>query len=75
MLAVEAQQQGWSFFEAAEFAGIVGEPAKWSVDKDRVTIMFDTYSIAAYAAGQHDCRLSYADLKDLLKPGGVLPPK
>jgi hypothetical protein len=37
--------------------------------------MFDPYSVTPYVAGPHDCRLTYDDLKDLLKPGGPLPPK
>jgi hypothetical protein len=31
--------------------------------------------VAPYVSGPHDCRLSYAELKDWLKPGGVLPPQ
>ncbi len=37
--------------------------------------MFDPYSVTPYVAGPHDCRLTYAEFKDWLKPGGPLPPK
>jgi uncharacterized protein YecT (DUF1311 family) len=74
-LAVEAKAEDWDFFDNADFGAVVGDPKTWAVDKDGVTILFNPYSVAAYVVGPRDCRLSYAELKDWLKPGGVLPPR
>ena len=73
-LAVDAKKDGWEFFDNADFAAVVGDAKDWSVATDGVTIMFDPYSVAAYAVGPLDCKMSYAELKDWLKPGGALPP-
>jgi uncharacterized protein YecT (DUF1311 family) len=71
----QARQQDWGLFDNPDFDTVVKDTKSWAVDKDGVTIMFDPYSVTPYVAGPHDCRLAYADLKDLLKPGGPLPPK
>jgi len=71
----QAEKDDWGLFDNPDFDAVVKDTKSWAVDKDGVTIMFDPYSVAPYVAGPHDCRLSYDDLKDLLKPGGVLPPK
>jgi uncharacterized protein YecT (DUF1311 family) len=71
----QAEKDDWGLFDNPDFDAVVKETKSWAVDKDGVTIMFDPYSVTPYVAGPHDCRLTYADLKDLLKPGGVLPPK
>jgi uncharacterized protein YecT (DUF1311 family) len=69
------EREDWGLFSDADFAAVVGDIKSWAVDKDGATIMFDPYSVAPYASGPHDCRLTYAELKDWLKPGGVLPPQ
>ena len=69
------EREDWGLFDDPDFATVVGDVKSWSVDKDGVTIMFDPYSVAPYVSGPHDCRLSYAQLKDWLKPGGLLPPQ
>jgi uncharacterized protein YecT (DUF1311 family) len=69
-----AEKKDWGLFENPDFAAVVRNEYSWSVDKTGVTIMFDPYSVAPYVSGPHDCRLSYAELKDWLKPGGLLPP-
>jgi hypothetical protein len=69
------EREDWGLFSDADFAAVVGDAKSWAVDKDAVTIMFDPYSVAPYVAGPHDCRLSYAELKDWLRPGGFLPPQ
>ncbi|HEU0215322.1 MAG TPA: lysozyme inhibitor LprI family protein [Stellaceae bacterium] len=69
------EREDWGLFSDADFAAVVGDLNSWAVDKDGVTIMFDPYSVAPYVSGPHDCRLSYAELKDWLKPGGLLPPQ
>jgi uncharacterized protein YecT (DUF1311 family) len=69
------EREDWGLFGDADFAAVVGDMKSWAIDKDGVTIMFDPYSVAPYVAGPHDCRLSYAELKDWLKPGGMLPPQ
>jgi len=71
----QAEKDDWGLFDNPDFDAVVKETKSWAIDKDGVTIMFDPYSVTPYVAGPHDCRLSYDDLKDLLKPGGVLPPK
>jgi uncharacterized protein YecT (DUF1311 family) len=73
-LAVEAKAEDWDFFDNADFGAVVGDPKTWAVDKDGVTILFNPYSVAAYVVGPRECRLTYAELKQWLKPGGVLPP-
>jgi uncharacterized protein YecT (DUF1311 family) len=74
-LSVEAKAEDWDFFPDADFGSVVGDVKTWAIDKEGVTIMFNPYSIAAYVVGPRDCRLGYAELKEWLKPGGVLPPK
>jgi hypothetical protein len=74
-LEAQAKQEGWELFDNADVAGVVGETANWAADKDGVEILFDPYSVAAYVVGPRECRLSYTDVKDLLKPGGPLPPQ
>lgn len=71
----QGEKQDWGLFDNPDFAAVVKDEKSWAVDKDGVTIMFDPYSVAPYVSGPHDCRLSHADLKDLLKPGGPLPPQ
>jgi hypothetical protein len=73
-LAAEAKKEDWELFSEADFPAVVGDAKSWSADADGATIMFDPYSIAAYAFGPHECRLTYAELGQWLKPGGVLPP-
>ena len=73
--AAEGAKAGWELFDNADVAAVVGEIDNWSVIKDGVEILFDPYVVAAYVAGPHECRLSYADLKPWLKPGGLLPPR
>jgi uncharacterized protein YecT (DUF1311 family) len=73
-LSVEAKEEGWRLFDNADFAAVVGDAKSWSVGADGVAVMFDPYSVAAYVVGPRDCRLTYAELKPWLKPGGVLPP-
>jgi len=70
----QAEKNDWGLFDNPDFDTVVKDTKHWAIDKDGVTIMFDPYSVTPYVAGPHDCRLSYDDLKDLLKPGGVLPP-
>jgi uncharacterized protein YecT (DUF1311 family) len=71
----QAEKDDWGLFDNPDFDTVVKDTKSWAVDKEGVTIMFDPYSVAPYVAGPHDCRIGYADLKDVLKPGGVLPPK
>lgn len=71
----QAEKDDWGLFDNPDFDAVVKDAKSWAVDTDGVTVMFDPYSVTPYVAGPHDCRLSYADLKDWLKPGGVLPPK
>ena len=74
-LVAEGAKDGWELFDNADVAAVVGEIDNWSVAKDGVEILFDPYAVAPYAAGLHECRLSYADLQRWLKPGGPLPPQ
>jgi len=71
----QAEKDDWGLFDKPDFDTVVKDVKSWSVDKDGVTVMFDPYSVTPYVAGPHDCRLTYSDLKDLLKSGGPLPPK
>jgi uncharacterized protein YecT (DUF1311 family) len=70
-----AEKEDWGLFDDPDFDAVVKDAKSWSVDKDRVTLLFDAYSVAPYVAGPHECRLTYAELKDWLKPDGPLPPK
>jgi hypothetical protein len=74
-LAAEGAKDGWELFDNADVAAVVGEIDNWSVAKDGVEILFDPYAVAPYAAGLHECRLSYDKLARWLKPGGPLPPQ
>jgi uncharacterized protein YecT (DUF1311 family) len=74
-LEAQAKQEGWELFDNADVAGVVGETANWAADKDGVEILFDPYSVAAYVVGPRECRLSYTEVKGLLKPGGPLSPQ
>jgi uncharacterized protein YecT (DUF1311 family) len=74
-LTAQAAKVGWELFDDADFAAVVREFMHWAPDKDGVDVLFDQYSIAAYVFGQHECRLSWADLARWLQPGGPLPPQ
>lgn len=70
-----AEKEDWGLLDNPDFDTVVKDPKSWAVGKDGATILFDPYSVAPYAAGPHDCRLTWDALKDLLKPGGMLPPQ
>jgi uncharacterized protein len=70
-----AKPEDSDLFPDADFPAVVKEMKSWSLDKRGVTIMFDPYSVAAYAVGPLDCVLPYAELSQWLKPVGPLPPK
>jgi uncharacterized protein YecT (DUF1311 family) len=74
-LTAQAAKVGWELFDDADFAAVVREFAHWAPGRDGVNILFDQYSVAAYVFGQHECRLSWADLAPWLQPGGPLPPQ
>jgi hypothetical protein len=74
-LTAQAAKVGWELFDDPDFATVVREFAHWAPNKGGVDILFDQYSIAAYVFGQHQCRLSWADLAPWLQPGGPLPPQ
>jgi len=71
----QAEKEDWGLFDNPDFESVVQDTKSWSVAKDGVTILFDAYSVAPYVAGPHECRLTYAELKEWLKPGGSLPPR
>ena len=73
-LEAQAAKEDWQLFADAEVAATVREARYWAPDRAGVDILFDPYSVAAYAFGQHRCRLSWADLAPWLKPNGPLPP-
>jgi uncharacterized protein len=70
----QAENDDWGLFDNPDFDTVVKDAKSWAIDRNGVTVMFDPYSVTPYVAGPHDCRLSYAELKDWLKPGGALPP-
>jgi hypothetical protein len=74
-LKAQADKEDWQLFDDADFPAVVRELAHWAPDKDGVNILFDQYSVAAYAFGPHECRLSWSDLKPWLKPESPLPPQ
>ena len=74
-LEAQAKKDDWELFDNADVAAVVGEATNWAVDKDGVEILFDPYSVAAYVYGPHECRLTYAEMSQWLKPGGPLPPR
>ena len=74
-LQAQAKEEDWELFDNADVAAVVGGTKSWAADKDGVTILFDPYSVASYAAGPHECRLSYGELAPWLKPGGPLSPR
>jgi uncharacterized protein YecT (DUF1311 family) len=74
-LAEKAAKGRWELLSDADFPAVVGEIGNWAPDNDGVSILFNPYSVAAYVVGLQDCRLSYAELAPLLKPGGPLPPR
>jgi peptidoglycan-N-acetylglucosamine deacetylase len=69
----EAEKEDWSLFDDPDFPAVVKDVSSWAVEKDGIVLLFDPYSVTPYAAGPHECRLSYADVAGLLKPGGPLP--
>jgi uncharacterized protein YecT (DUF1311 family) len=74
-LAADAEKSGWDLFDEADVGAVVREAENWAVRPSSVEILFDPYSVAPYAAGPHECPLSYAELAPWLKPGGPLPPR
>jgi Protein of unknown function (DUF3298) len=47
---------------------IVAEFGSWSFGARGATITFDVYTIASYASGVIECRLSYEELRPILNP-------
>ena len=47
---------------------IIAEFGSWSFGSRGATITFDVYTIASYASGVSECRLSYEELRPLLNP-------
>src|SRR5262249_7371081 len=74
-LEKQATKEGWELFDNADVAAVVGDATNWAADKNGIDILFDPYSVAAYVVGMRECRLTYADLMQWLKPGGPLPPR
>ena len=70
----EAEKEDWGLFDDPDFPAVVKDVDSWAVERDGIMILFDPYAVAPYAAGSHECRLSYTELAPLLKPGGPLPP-
>ena len=70
----KAEKEDWGLFGDPDFPAVVKDVGSWAVEKDGIMILFDPYAVAPYAAGSHECRLSYAELAPLLKPDGLLPP-
>jgi uncharacterized protein YecT (DUF1311 family) len=73
-LSEQAKAGDWDFLDNPDFDAVVKDIAKWAVDKDGVTILFDPYAVTPYVVGPLECRLTDAELADWLKPGGPLPP-
>jgi uncharacterized protein YecT (DUF1311 family) len=71
----QAEKDDWGLFDDPDFPTVVKGVTSWAPDKDGILILFDPYSVTPYAAGPHECRLNYAELGPLLKPGGPLPPQ
>ena len=74
-LQAQAAKADWELFDNPDFAETVREIRYWAPDEAGVDILFDPYSVAAYAFGAHECRLSWADLSPWLRPSGPLPPR
>lgn len=47
---------------------IIADFGSWSFGSRGATITFDVYTIASYASGVSECRLSYEELRPLLNP-------
>ena len=47
---------------------IIAEFGSWSFGSRGATITFDVYTIASYASGVSECKLSYEELRPLLNP-------
>jgi uncharacterized protein len=54
--------------------GIIGDPGVWILDGKGATIRFPRYSVAPYAAGDLEVRLTWKELGPWLLPGGLMPP-
>jgi hypothetical protein len=44
----------------------------WTIGKKGLGIIFDSYQVAAYAAGPQHVLVPYSALKDLIKPDGPI---
>ncbi|HEX6442973.1 MAG TPA: lysozyme inhibitor LprI family protein [Stellaceae bacterium] len=71
----EAEKEDWGLFDDPDFPAVVKDVSSWAVEKDGIKILFDPYAVTPYAAGSHECRLSYGELAPLLKSDGLLPPR
>lgn len=56
-------------------AGVIGQSRIWMLDGNGATIRFPRYSVAAYAAGDVEVRLSWNELRPWLLPDGPMPPR
>lgn len=55
-------------FTPASVEDVIAEFGSWSFGTQGATITFDVYTIASYAAGVNECKLSYEALRSLLNP-------
>ena len=50
----------------------VGDLVNWSIDQTTATVIFDPYSIGAYAEGSYECNFRMSHLRALMKPDSPL---
>jgi hypothetical protein len=66
--AKEAEIEGMEF-EAARVTAVAADPKQWVIREEGLGIIFPSYSVAAYAFGQHEVLVPWRELAPLLKSG------
>ena len=56
-----------------DVADATGALKTWSFGADAATISYDAYAVASYVEGEFSCKIPYATLRPLAKPGFPLP--
>jgi uncharacterized protein YecT (DUF1311 family) len=56
-----------------DIAAATGALKTWSFGADAATVSYDGYAVASYAEGEFSCKIPYATLRPLAKPGFPLP--
>lgn len=73
-LEAAAAAGGWTLWpkEPEEIASLAADPERWLIAKDGLSVVFDAYDVADYAAGPQNVVIPWNEVTPLLKPAPAL---